>query len=125
MHSVFFRLEGCCENAWFYYGGAVFDQEALWELLGSILGPLGGSISGPFRVHFRVPRRLEGPRGADPMRGQPPQGILPGRFWILRGPFWGPFGDPFRDLVGSVSGPTFASFLALSRAPPGTHLGSH
>ena len=25
--------------AWFHYGGAVFDQEALWELLGSILGP--------------------------------------------------------------------------------------
>ena len=27
------------ENAWFHYGAAVFDQEALWELSGSMWGP--------------------------------------------------------------------------------------
>ena len=33
------EIKSFIKNAWFHYGGAAFDQEALWELLGSILGP--------------------------------------------------------------------------------------
>ena len=106
-----------------------------WNPSGGLFGSIFGSLDpvwGPFWFHFRVTRRLRGPRGAagasqgaDPRRGHPPRG--PSRADLgPSGPLFGvPLWVPFATFSGPFSGPNFGPFFGRSWALPGPRLGSH